>query len=631
MCGIAGFVADGSRKLLDEMTDCQVHRGPDDRGIHIDRLPDGRTVGLGSRRLAILDLSPRGRMPMGNPESGPLIVHNGEIYNYGELRSDLRRRGDCFRTETDTEVVLRLYERFGRDMVYRLNGMFSFAIWDVRRRRLLVARDRLGIKPLYYHESGRGFFFASELKGLRAAGLGGEVDWRAIWDYFSYLYVPSPRTAYRGIRELPPGHLLEYRVDDGESLVTRYWSPLEAADSGSEAITLPEARQRLQSLLRASVRQRLVSDVPLGVFLSGGIDSSVLVGLMAEESSEPVKTFTVLFSGSNSEFHDEQATARWVADRWNTDHHELPVDISEPDEMLDLLSCFDQPFGNPTYYLSYLISRSVRDHAKVALSGAGGDELFGGYPRYHAARWGSLLRRTPEWMARMGRRALDAVPDDYSSPTLRRLKVLTEGIDPDPVRQYVNWVYYLHDGRKRAALRTERFGEATDSADCLRPYWEEGTGLDWLGQVQYVDLMTFLPDNILAYTDRTSMATSLEVRVPWLDHELVDFALSLPARLKIRGGTTKYLVRQTFGDYIPERTLRGRKKGFVPPLSEWMESTLDAYFDTHLTPERMERIGVFDPDGVSDLRRAHRSGERDYSMELFSFIVFDAWHRQYME
>ncbi|MFQ5691234.1 MAG: asparagine synthase (glutamine-hydrolyzing) [Gemmatimonadota bacterium] len=632
VCGIAGFVADGDERLLTSMTDCLTHRGPDDSGLHIDSLPNGRQVGLGSRRLAILDPSPRGRMPMEDSEAETLIVHNGEVYNFLELRLELAGGRERLRTETDTEVLLRLYRQEGSRIVHRLNGMFAFAIWDRSRGTVYLFRDRLGIKPLYYHHSRRGFFFASEIKSLLTAGLAGNVNWNAVWDYFTYLYVPGPRTAYEGIRELPPGHLLEYDVGRDRLQVRPYWEPASVFGSHRAGeLSVHDACARLRALLEMSVRRRMLSDVPLGVFLSGGVDSSVITGLMAEQSTEPVRTFTVLFPGSDSAFHDERETARSVARQWGTDHREIAVDISVPDEMWELVSCFDQPFANPTYYLSYLISRAVSKHAKVALSGAGGDELFAGYPRYVAARFSASTGRTPRWLSAAVLAGIGVIPDDGSSPTLRRLKNFLGGIDSDPARQYMQWVYYMKESQKRRLLKAERFPDPPDSSRVLRKRWEEAASFDWLARAQYVDLVTFLPDNILAYTDRTSMATSLEVRVPWLDHELVEFSFSLPARMKLRRNTPKYLVRRTFSDYIPAATLRGPKKGFVPPLGQWMRTALDSYFDSYLTSERMDRIGIFDRGEVSKLREAHWNGQRDYSMELFSIMVFDAWYRRYIE
>lgn len=633
MCGVAGVVGRGDDDLLRRMVACQTHRGPDDSGVEEEVLPDGRRVGLGSNRLSILDLSPAGRMPMSNEDGSVLVVHNGEIYNYRELRSELRSRGYRFRSGTDTEVILRLYEEEGVRAVRRLEGMFAFAVWDRRAGKITVARDRLGIKPLFYHQEPDRFVFASEIKALLQAGGRRAVDWDAAWDYFTYLHVPAPQTIYAGIRQLPPASLLAYDLESGELDLRRYWDPLERISGPPErrdSFDPREAMERLRFLMDRSVSRRLVADVPLGAFLSGGIDSSVVVGLMARHATEPVKTFTVLFTGAGSEFFNEKETADAVARRWGTDHHELSVDISEPEELLDLVSCFDQPFGNPTLYLHYLISRESRRHAKVALSGAGGDELFAGYPRYRAARWARVAGLVPSPLRSGLRKGLDYVPTDHSSPHLRRAKTFLDGLDEEPAERYARWVYFMGEEEKRRLLRPDRFAGATDSTRWVRDRMEEAGGLDWLGRLQYVDLSLFLPNNILAYTDATSMATSLEVRVPWLDHELAEFSLSLPARAKLRRGTTKWLVRQAFADLIPEETKRGVKKGFSPPLGQWMKSTLDRYFDTHLTPDYVEEEGIFRREYIESMRHRHRAGRRDYSMELFGIIMFDAWYRQYI-
>ncbi len=652
ICGIAGVDADHLTKL---MVASLHHRGPDDSGIQPFRHPASASpIFLGHTRLSIIDLSPAGHQPMPNEDGTIWIIFNGEIYNFQDLRRDLEPR-HRWRSKADTEVILHLYEELGPDVARHLNGMFAFAIYDSRIPALFLARDHLGIKPLYYlHQQGR-FAFASEIKALLATGLcDREINWQAVWDYFTYLYVPHPRTIFRDIQQLPPGCWLWFDIEKGTARIESYWDPIEdfsraLGGQRGRAADAPSAdrwSERLQAILADAVERQMISDVPLGAFLSGGIDSSILVGLMAQHSQKPVKTFTVLFSGRDTDFYNEQDTAEAVVRRWNTEHHEITVDISAPEEMLDLVRCFDQPFGNPTLYLSYLISKATREHVTVALSGAGGDELFAGYPRYRAVRYGRLVRHIP-LLPRVASLALRLVPDDFSQPTLRRAKLFFEGLDTDFARQYARWVYYYDEDTKRALLRPEPFGDIQPSSRIIRAYLDRAhnpptvvasasssnlpaLAPDFMNQVQYVDLKTFLLDNILEYTDRTSMAVSLEVRVPFLDYRLVELSQAMPYRYKLRHGTSKAILRETFRHLIPPQNLHTPKKGFCPPLAFWMRDTLDRYFDEHLTLNYVRRQGIFHWEAIQRLRAEHRAGGRDNSMELFGILVFDVWYRRYI-
>jgi asparagine synthase (glutamine-hydrolysing) len=654
MCGICGIVGVEDADVAERMIATMQHRGPDDAGVQQFRLlSNGSRIFLGHTRLSIIDLSHAGHQPMANEDGTVWIVFNGEIYNYQELRRDLEAR-HCWRSNTDTEVILHLYEEVGPEVVRYLNGMFALAIYDSRMSTLFLARDRLGIKPLYYlHRHGR-FAFASELKTLLATGLcRREINWQAAWDYFTYQYVPHPQTIYRDIQQVPPGSWLQIALHKDAIRVECYWDPLDdalAAQGGRPATTHAlsghEWALRVRMVLEEAVRSQMISDVPLGVFLSGGIDSSILVGLMAQHAPERVKTFTALFTGRGMDFYNEKDTADAVVRRWNTEHHEISVDISDPEMMLDLVRCFDQPFGNPTFYLSYLISKATREHVKVALSGAGGDELFAGYPRYRAVRYSRIASRIP-LMPRLARMALDLVPDDFTQPTLRRAKLFFDGLDADFVRQYARWVYYLDEDAKRILLRGRPFAEVRPSVRILREYWEKARlnshpqagavspdarllEAEFMGRVQYLDLKTFLVDNILEYTDRTSMAVSLEVRVPFLDHRTVQLSQAMPYGYKLRGGTSKAVLREAFRDLIPPENVQAPKKGFSPPLALWMRDTLDHYFDDHMTPDYVYDHGIFDWEAIQRLRAEHKNGRRDDSRELFGIIVFDVWYNKYI-
>src|SRR5437762_7549073 len=371
MCGIAGLVNCPDDERLAVMTDLQAHRGPDDQGV---RYFTEERVGLGHRRLSIIDLSPAGHQPMSNDDESVWITYNGEIYNFNELREGLEKRGQRFKSKTDTEVIIRLYEQDGIEAIKQLNGMFAFAILDRRKKKLVLARDHFGVKPLYYFHSQGKFAFASEIKGILASGIySADINWQGLYDYFTYLYVPCPQTIFRDIQQVPPAHLLELDLQTNAIELRRFWSLPQARTNGNGEADYDEAKSKLRELLSDSVQRQMIADVPLGVFLSGGVDSPILTGLMAQASRQPVKTFTVVFQGKNVEFYNEQEEARAAAEKFGTEHHEIPVDISQPVEMLNLIDHFDQPFGNPTFYLMYLISQAARTGVKVALCGAGGD------------------------------------------------------------------------------------------------------------------------------------------------------------------------------------------------------------------------------------------------------------------
>jgi asparagine synthase (glutamine-hydrolysing) len=606
------------------MTARLVHRGPDDGGVEC--FPEAG-LALGHRRLSILDLSPRGRQPMANEDGAVWISFNGEIYNYRELKQSLDPARHVFQSETDTEVILHLYEERGVEAFRALNGMFAFALYDARAARLFLVRDHLGVKPLYYAETGGRLLFGSEIKAILAANrIAPDVDWQSARDYFSFLYVPGPRTIFRGVAQLLPAHYLEYDLRARRTVrIERYWNfaewPRETGD----------ARSRLRELMADAVEKQLVSDVPLGAFLSGGVDSNVIVGLMAARASKPVKTFTVRFDEPGMEYYDERREARRIAERFGTEHTELPIDLSHPEQMLELVEFFDQPFGNTTFYLTWLLSRHTRRHVTVALSGAGGDELFAGYPRYRAVRAMPWLRFVPRGLARGALAALAHVRDDFSNRRLHRIRALLAGLDRDPARQYLNWVYYLDEARKaallvpgegRGGLPAHRVLQA--HLDRLAPRFADGN------RFLYLDVETFLPDNLLDYSDRMSMAWGLELRVPFLDPRLVEFAFSVPFDRKLNRRGSKVLLRETFADLIPAENRRTPKKGFNVPLGAWMRTKLDRYFDERMPRDAVRREGIFDFDAIAQLRDEHRRGQRDNAYELFAILMFDAWYQRYL-
>jgi asparagine synthase (glutamine-hydrolysing) len=633
MCGIAGTINCLDIDRLTAMTDAQAHRGPDDRGVR--EFPAER-VGLGHRRLSILDLSPAGHEPMSNDDETLWITFNGEIYNFIELRRELEKLGCTFKSQTDTEVLLRLYEREGTDCLKRLNGMFAFAILDRRRRKLVLARDHFGIKPFYYYQSQDRFVFASEIKGILASGIySPEVNWQAFYDYFTYLYMPCPDTMFSGIKQLPPAHFLEFDLKSKQSRLSRYWSLKPAAEANGRGRSYEESKKTLRRLLTESVERQMISDVPLGVFLSGGVDSPILTGLMAELSTVPVKTFTVTFTGKNVELYNEAEQARAVAERFRTEHHEIPVDISDPLEMLDLVESFDQPFGNPTFYLMHLISKAARPDVTVALCGAGGDELFAGYPRYRAIGLAKSLAWVPDFVFAGAGQALNLFSDDYRTATLRRARQFVAGRDPDFAKQYVNWTYFLNDRDKARLLDGTSHTAAMNggflpSERIVRQYLENGLAVNSGNSALRVDMQTFLPDNVLEYTDKMSMAVGLEVRVPYLDYRVVEHAHALPFDYKLKSGNSKRILKETFADLLPAENLKAPKKGFNFPLATWMRDHFDTYFEREMACEKVRADGLFNWDYIQTLRQQHRNGKRDNSYPLFSLIMFDVWYRKYI-
>jgi asparagine synthase (glutamine-hydrolysing) len=638
MCGICGVVGYGDADTVRRMRDCLAHRGPDRAGAVF--FPEQR-VGLGHRRLSIIDLSTDADQPMTQEDDSLWIVFNGEIYNFADLRQGLTKRGHRFKSRSDTEVILHLYEEEGTRCFAKLNGMFALALYDKARDKLVLARDQVGIKPLYYHHRGSHFSFASEIKALLASGdYTRALNVQALYDYFTYLYVPCPDTIFEGIYQVPPAHVLELDITKNEQSCWAYWQVgadlAQVNGNGKHKVgSYEEVKRELRELLTDSVRLQLVSDVPLGVFLSGGVDSPILTGLMAQASARPVKTFTVVFAGKDVEFFNEQESARAVAQTFATDHHEISVDISDPTDILNLVSYFDQPFGNPTSYLMYLISKVTRQEVKVALCGAGGDELFAGYPRYRAIALSRWLTRLPSPLLNCVRALADVLPSGYRSTRWRRVAQFLQGLDGDFAQQLVKWVYFLDKTAKsylfQADILSPRRGGTglLPSERIVRERLAQSPVADFGNRVLHLDVQTFLLDNILEYTDKMSMATSLEVRVPYLDHRLVERSLHVPFHYKLQGAHSKVILKDAFADLLPPCNLKLPKKGFNAPLSLWVRNQLDGYFDQHMDRDTVTREGILNWDQIQVLRAQHRTGRRDHAYDLFAIIMFDVWWRTY--
>lgn len=626
MCGILGIVGnDISEDRFEEALDLLKHRGPDDSGV----ICLDNKVLLGTRRLAVIDLSPLGHQPMSNESKTVWITYNGEIYNFQKVRAELEKKRYKFKSKSDTEVILHLYEEKGESCLNDLNGMFAFAIYDKQKQKLFLVRDRLGIKPLYYTLQNNNFVFASEIKAILATNLTKkEINCQAIYDYFSFLFVPCPETAFNSIKQIPPAHFLSLDLKSMNFKLQQYWTPVQ--DKPFQE-SYDDLQSELKFLLNDSVKSQLVSDVPIGMFLSGGIDSSILATLASNNSSSGLKTYTTIFKGNNFKLYDESQAARKISKLIGSEHAEIEIDNPSPEAVLDLITCFDQPFANPTFYLSYLISKATKKHVTVALSGVGGDELFGGYPRYKVLPYTKFLRIFPEVFNKLFTGTTNLIPESATSHFPRRIKLLARGIGVPLAEQYLRWSYYLSDDEKKSLLEPtfSRNALLIKSTNIISSYLSRISFSDILNRIQYVDLNTFLLDNLLEYTDKTSMAHGLEIRVPYLDHRIVELSFKIPQKYKIHGKKSKYILKESFKDLLPEEVLNSPKKGFCAPISIWINEHFDYYFDDLLTSDYVKKQGIINWDTIQLLRKQHKMKIRDNSMELFGIIMFDAWHRKY--
>jgi asparagine synthase (glutamine-hydrolysing) len=600
---------------------CQtiVHRGPDDEGIYAQG-----PVGLGMRRLSIIDLS-GGHQPIHNEEKNIWVVFNGEIYNFPELRRDLEQRGHNFYTHSDTEVIVHLYEEMGADCVKKLRGMFGLALYDERKQSLLLARDRLGKKPLHYAVHQGRLLFGSEIKTILAVAPElADVDPEGLLQYFYFGYIPDPQTAFRRIRKLPPGHLLEYC--DGKTRIREFWNVPEYGTH--PAMSEEECLAELERRLAEAVRIRLISDVPLGALLSGGVDSSIVVALMARASMKPVKTFSI---GFEAEEFDEAEHARLVAEKFGTDHHELILKPNVEETLTFLTGMLEEPFGDSSMLPTYYVSRMARQHVTVALSGDGGDELFAGYDRYLVAMERKKFDRIPNWVGRVYRDQLH-----HRVPSGVYGKNLAWNASLSPRDRYLDSVSYLpvlH--RERGLFSKDFLKDASHLPDPLEQwqlYYDEAPARDALSRLLYLDTKTYLTSDILAKVDRMSMATSLEVRVPMLDHEFVEWVASLPVEWKFRSGTRKFILKKLAERLgIPSTLLHRRKQGFQLPLVDWMRDSMKEQFLNVLLEPRTLQRGYFKPEAVRGMIQEHIRGRRNRSGILWRMLVLELWHRNFME
>jgi asparagine synthase (glutamine-hydrolysing) len=626
MCGLIGKVTPPggnpvAQEMLERMCAALEHRGPDSRGLHVEEY-----VGLGIQRLRIVDLE-TGDQPVFNEDRTVVVVLNGEIYNFQELRDELHHRGHRFATQGDTEVIVHLYEEYGVDCVSHLHGMFAFALWDENRRRLLVARDRIGKKPLFYAATPGGISFASELGALlQDDTIPREVDPAAIDAFLAYGYVPAPLSIFRAVKKLPPAHTLV--LEGGEIKLERYW---RLDYSRKVAVTDPrELHEPIRDSIIAATRRRMVADVPLGAFLSGGIDSSAVVAAMAQASTNPVKTFSIGFDNARV---DELPHARRVAGLFGTDHHEFVVRPEGVSIVPRLVRHYGEPFADYSAIPCFYLAEMTRSQVTVALNGDGGDESFGGYTRYVANRLASRLDVLPPAARRLAARGADRLGGAEVTSISNKAKRLLQGLALDPADRYARYVAWF-DESQRASLYSPQFApiaQRSSTREVIAGAWRNATGSDVLDVMLEVDATTYLPDDLIAKIDIATMAHSLEARSPLLDHELMEFAASIPATLKVRGKEKKWILREALRPWLPTEVLDRPKQGFSPPIAQWFRHDLrETAREVLLDPASLSR-GYFRPEMVRGLLDRHAAGTSDESKRLWALFMLELWHREFVD
>lgn len=650
MCGICGEINFNNKSVkaetIQRMCKVLVHRGPDDEGMvllrgdklfevkrpfptHLDE--SSFEVGLGHRRLAIIDLSEAAHQPMCNEDGRIWIVFNGEIYNFQETREKLEKKGHSFKSKSDTEVILHAYEEWGVECLNRFRGMYAFAIWDSKLQRLFMARDRLGKKPLIYHCQNGHFTFASEIKALlQIPNIEKKVNDIAIHHYLTYQYVPSPDTIFEGIKKLPPAHYL--LCDRNGSLkVERYWK-LNFNENFQPYSDAKELEDRIRTELEESVKLRLISDVPLGAFLSGGVDSSLIVGIMAKMSRNPVKTFSIGFE--EKEF-DELSYARLVSNHFATEHHEFIVKPDAIEILPKLVWHYNEPFADSSAIPTYYVANVTKDFVKVVLTGDAGDENFGGYPRYLRSLWMSYFTKIPEKLRK------NLLPNflrtfsrlHWKEKTLNRLADFMESLSMEQARNYTEQVKIFNAGEKENLCSPE-FIQAVngiDSATYLINKYEEAGADNLIEQLLYIDINTYLPEDLLVKMDIATMANSLEARVPFLDHKFMEFVAEIPTQLKLRGLKTKFILKKAFKDFLPNKIIKRRKMGFGVPVSRWFRNELKDYIYGILLDQRTMNRGYFMREGIERVLNDHISSRYDHSAKIWALLFLEVWFRVFVD
>lgn len=624
MCGIAGFfepnpalTAIERRDVIQHMCDVIAHRGPDDEGFYLD---GGLAIGM--RRLSIIDLA-TGHQPISNEDGSIWIVFNGEVYNYAELRTGLLQRGHQFRTNSDTETIVHLYEEMGDRCVEKLRGMFGFAIWDAREQKLLLARDRLGKKPLHYAQVGGALLFGSEIKSLlQHPSMKRETNLESVSDFLSFGYVPEPQTAFRGIHKLLPGHTLSFK--NGQVSTRCYWDFNYNGNRESrkdERTYIEELRREIDD----AVRVRLIGEVPLGAFLSGGIDSSTVVGTMAGMLEQPVKTFSIGFSEAS---FDELEFARVTAQKFKTDHHEFIVTPDVCRLVEEIVWHHDEPFADVSSIPTYVVSKMAREHVTVVLSGDGGDEVFAGYERYAIHKRREVFERIPG----AARRGL-MLPLSHSLPRLTPGKNYLRNIALDPAARYVDSLAFFDERAKRRLLSdtTARLLRHHDSTGAFRLLFNVPTSPERIDHLIYLDSKTYLPGDILAKVDRMSMAHSVETRAPLLDHQLIEYVQTIPGSLKLHGMETKHILKRAVAGLVPDEIIHRQKKGFNVPIRQWFKRELKDLLNDTLSDQRTRERGLLNARAVRALVNEHQLGRRDHARQLWGLLTLELWHRAFID
>ena len=631
MCGIFG-IASRSENLKDfpirEYTDTLSHRGPDGSGYYTDN-----HVALGHRRLSIIDLSGGGQ-PIFNEDGSRCIIFNGEIYNYRDLRADLIKKGHIFSTRSDTETILHAYEQWGEKCVEYLRGMFAFAIWESRAQRLFIARDRLGIKPLFYAAHGGRFYFASEMKAiLHSAGFPRSIDELALTSYFRFAYVPAPLTIYSDIKKLLPGHFLVW--EKGNFRIGKYWDLSFVPNRNKDENYFIEG---FLERFEEAVQIRLMSEVPLGAFLSGGVDSSAVVAMMSRISPDPVKTFCMGFGGTTGGYLDERKYARMVAERYSTHHREYEVQ-PEPEGIVErIVRAFDEPFADDSTIPSYFVCKIARENVTVALSGLGGDEAFAGYERY----LGFALRRIYHWLPVPFRENFlkplaESFPERADGHyTVNHLKRFVRAGSLDPAASYLGYISKIDANHLKAFFKDkEKFGGYLDaSQELILSHFRSAQvagEMSSLDRALYCDIKTYLPEDILAVTDRMSMHHALEVRVPFIDHKLLEFCATIPPAIKMKWFRKKYLLKKATRSLLPKDVIRHRKQGFVGPMAQWLKNELHQYISDNVSEKRLKRHNLFDYSTVQKLLDEHMAGREIHDTLIWSILIFQKWYELYID
>lgn len=625
MCGICGFFQlqdQADAGTLKRMNDRIIHRGPDDEGYYF---ADG--VGLAARRLSIIDLN-TGHQPLASSTGDSWIAYNGEVYNFPELRRELEGRGRSFRTQSDTEVVVNLYEEYGLEFVTRLRGMFAFAIFDRRNRRLVLARDPIGKKPLYYSlDERRGLVFASEIKSiLQYPGIARDVDPEALDLFLTLEYVPAPYSIFRSVRKLPAGHILVY--EDGRATLREYWD----VRPGEGPKDFPSARDEFLGLFDEAVRLRMISDVPLGAFLSGGIDSSAVVAFMARASALPVRTFSI---GFEEKSYSELPHSRRVAEKFATDHHERVLSADIRSLVMQLAKILDEPLGDFSNFPTYLVSRTARENVTVALSGDGGDEIFGGYEHYLAQKLARCVDAPPLHPLRsLLAKALRRVPpSELKKGLVNRLKRFSEGFAHSPADRHFRWMLFL-SALQKSRLYSPDFLKKSFLLDLherepFRTFFARSRRFPGLNQDLYLDLKTYLADDIMVKVDRMSMAASLETRAPLLDTRVVEFAFTLPPSWKVRGETGKWFFKKALEGILDDETIHRQKEGFSIPIKNWLKTELKDLMLETLSEKRIGAMGYFSYPAVEQMIREHLANQENHAHRLWALMQFHLWHDQF--